>query len=132
MAYSFTISYSKVVEVGGVKHYTFVVDELEATLTSEWHIDGMPTIGTITRYDSVKSAGSAVNMVNGLYSAAGASRRLAIYSSQTAAHEACPIPFTLIGGDTATKDRIYGRSGADAGSNNTIKTTVVIVEGHKL
>lgn len=131
MAYSFNVAYSRTYDIAGVRHHAFVIDELEATLTSEWYIDGMPTIGTITRFNSAKSSGSAVNLANGLFAATGGAVELVQYSSQTSASEAVPVPYMLINGDTLAKNRIYGRSGADAGSNNTIRTSVVIVEGHR-
>jgi len=128
MAYSFgTPTITSKVRSDGRAEFTVIITETECTATSEWSVTGLPSTGTITRYDAVKT-GTATTLQPILSNATAPATTQAGYISAQSTAAAS------IHDGTSTRyhnlTTLYGRSRPDDGADNAVTTIFTIVEGH--
>lgn len=134
MAYAATTSISTQT-ISGRRHFFVTITETEAGTASEWSLSELPRLGTVVHWESHITAGSGstlqpklgketawtVDTVDHVYTQADA--RSLILSDAA-------IRYDLSG--ATDPQTLYGVSGVDSGSDNSITTKLIIVEGHEV
>jgi hypothetical protein len=127
MAYAFLAVVTSAVPLEGRARYRVVITETEGAATSEWSVTGLPSEGTITSYDAVKTGTAATLQPILSDTTAPATTQVGYIGAQAAAaasvHDRTNVRYQGL----AT---LYGRSRPDAGADNAITTEITIVEGH--
>ena len=135
MAYAFTASVTLTRRlIGGRRVWRVVISETECAATSEWSVtaadaDGtpLPSEGTITSYDAVKT-GTAATLQPILSDTTNpASTQVGYIGAQSAAAASIHDRTSTRYQGLAT---LFGRSRPDAGADNSVTTEITIVEGH--
>ena len=128
MAYAGTATIASKGSDGQRGHWAVTIAETEAAAGSEWSVGGLPQRVTIFSYKATITAGTGVtvNPIHGNAAAFTASTQGHIATNATTAIHIndqtvlrCYLP-------TGT---LYGRSTVNAGTDNTIATEILIVEG---
>ena len=136
MAYTFTASVTLTRRlIGGRRVWRVVISETECAATSEWSVaaadadgDPLPSEGTITAYDAVKTAGTAATLQPILSDTTSpASTQVGYIGAQSAAAASIHDRTSTRYQGLAT---LFGRSRPDAGADNSVTTEITIVEGH--
>lgn len=136
MAYSSTVTVSPT-KISGRRAWVIEVAETEAAAASEWSTaltDDLPHVFTITHFQATLTAGTGTTITPRLGAATGFtdSTQDHIATQGTAGahiHDASAVPVTI---DLNQTPRIFGNSQVDAGTDNSVTTKLVIVEGHDL
>mgnify|MGYP003319468350 CR=1 FL=1 len=124
MAYGFT---ANLTPIGG-SDYLLTVTETEAATASEWNVVGVPLKGRILRQMCVLSSGTGTTVDPVLARTSGGTGQNVVVENDTAAATVDTvsdpgIPYY------DTDGTFYGKSGVDAGTDNTIVSEYLIRGG---
>lgn len=108
----------------GPRESVYIIDETDAATGSEWSLAGFPRAGVIVRWtvDLVSGTGTTVAPALGRSSGwtAAESDEIGAHDAAARIDDATEIPYRLTGGT------LYGRSGVDSGTNNVIRTEIIV------
>lgn len=131
MAYAATITTTRYT-VSRRRYFLVTIEEEDAAAASEATIPGtdIPAVGTIV---SVKAtlgagAGATIDPICGRVTGGGATTNDAVYANGGAAAHIDSAPLSTF--VRPSGESLYWLSGVNAGTDNTISTQILIVEGY--